>query len=527
MIREKYFEKMKETSREVDPLIVGAIEPLKNVNEELYDFITNIPAFKKRLEKREKLRPFLLRLAYELVGGKNWEKIAPVCASMELLNISTYIDNAVFDDKNDIADKEKTNYIISARVIRDIAEDLLNQSSKRYRNRLIELLREIDKHIYIAQFEDINQLRNYEKFDSFDTYLQKYLHRCEWITGRFMENICKIGAILSNGIEEQVKDLGEIGRSIGIIVQIINDIGDFVPPEEKVYDYEKVYQDQFSDIRHGKLTLPVYYALEYGSESDKEKIRRVLGNNESNNGEMIDVVKVLVDTGAIEYAKNLAKEYTKKTKNLLKGFEKSEARDQLNILSIMSRTNKYLARIKEKFGESKVKKEYLVLVDENDNPKGKEEKIKAHEEGKLHRAFSVFIFNSKGHLLLQKRAESKYHSGGLWSNTVCSHPRPDESLIKAPHRRLKEEMGFDCELKKAFKFHYKVVFDNDLTENEIDHVFIGEYDGDVKINKDEASDYKWISLTKLKREFIENSNQYTVWLKIAIKKYLEMKGKNI
>lgn len=167
--------------------------------------------------------------------------------------------------------------------------------------------------------------------------------------------------------------------------------------------------------------------------------------------------------------------------------------------------------------------EKVILVNTKNNPLGAQEKLQTHIDGDLHRAFSIFVFNSKGRLLLQKRAKSKYHSGGLWSNTVCSHPKPNESLIKASHRRLKEEMGFDCPLKKSFKFHYKIIFDNGLIENEIDHVFIGEYNGKIKINKNEASDYKWMSLTELKKDFIENSDQYTVWLKMALKNYLKKK----
>ncbi len=176
----------------------------------------------------------------------------------------------------------------------------------------------------------------------------------------------------------------------------------------------------------------------------------------------------------------------------------------------------------------KSNKEYVILVDGNDKFIGTEEKIKAHKKGKMHRAFSIFIFNSKGELLIQKRAGTKYHSGGLWSNTTCSHPKPEQSLTKSAHRRLKKEMGFDCPLEKAFKFHYQIVLDNDLIENEIDTVFIGKYDGDVKLNENEASDYKWISIERLNEEFIFNNNKYTAWLKIALKKYLEMKKqKNI
>lgn len=161
----------------------------------------------------------------------------------------------------------------------------------------------------------------------------------------------------------------------------------------------------------------------------------------------------------------------------------------------------------------------VILVNTKDKKIGAKEKLQAHINGDLHRAFSIFVFNPKKELLMQKRADSKYHSAGLWSNTTCSHPKPGESLIKACHRRLKEEMGFDCPLKRAFEFHYNFVFDNGLMENEIDHVFIGEYKGKVKLNKNEVSDYKWISLKDLKKEIKENPRKYSIWLKIILEKF--------
>ena len=142
--------------------------------------------------------------------------------------------------------------------------------------------------------------------------------------------------------------------------------------------------------------------------------------------------------------------------------------------------------------------EYILTVDEKDNVTGKGEKMKVHREGKLHRAFSIFVFNSKSELLLQKRAKSKYHSGGLWTNTCCSHQRDGETLEKAVHRRLKEEMGFDCELKEVFTFTYRVKFDDGLIENEYDHVFFGKFDGKPEPNPEEVDDWKWISLEELR-----------------------------
>ncbi len=164
--------------------------------------------------------------------------------------------------------------------------------------------------------------------------------------------------------------------------------------------------------------------------------------------------------------------------------------------------------------------EKVVLVDENDKEIGTEEKIKTHREGKLHRAFSIFIFNSKDEVLLQKRAENKYHSGGKWANTCCSHPRPGENLQEAVHRRLKEELGFDVDLKEIFTFTYKVKFGNDLSEYEYDHVFIGTFDGEPKPNPEEVSDTRWIKLDELKNDIEENPDNYAYWLRACIDKVI-------
>jgi len=162
--------------------------------------------------------------------------------------------------------------------------------------------------------------------------------------------------------------------------------------------------------------------------------------------------------------------------------------------------------------------DYVILVDEKDREIGVEEKMRAHEKGLLHRAFSILILNPKCQMLLQKRASSKYHSGGLWTNACCSHPRPGEEINEAAHRRLKEEMGFDCELKEIDSFIYRASFKNGLTEHEYDHVFLGFYDGDVQINKEEADDYKWIDLKELREDIKKNPDAYTFWFKEIMKK---------
>lgn len=160
--------------------------------------------------------------------------------------------------------------------------------------------------------------------------------------------------------------------------------------------------------------------------------------------------------------------------------------------------------------------EEVILVDEQDREIGTMEKLAAHKLGKLHRAFSILVFNGKGELMLQQRARNKYHSGGLWTNTCCSHPRPGETAIEAGKRKLTQEMGFDCELTFSHKFIYKVELDNNLIEHEWDHVLIGSYDGTPNLNPEEALNWKFIALDSLQKDVAINPHLYTQWFKIIL-----------
>ncbi len=160
--------------------------------------------------------------------------------------------------------------------------------------------------------------------------------------------------------------------------------------------------------------------------------------------------------------------------------------------------------------------ELVTLVDKEDNVVGKEEKLSAHKEPKLHRAISILIFNSKGEMLIHKRADEKYHAPGLWTNACCSHPRPSESYEQAALRRLPEEMGFNCELEKTFKFTYYAEFTNGLAEYEMDQVFFGNYNGKIKPNPKEVSDYKWINVDELLKDIFYEPKKYTAWFKIIL-----------
>jgi len=174
-----------------------------------------------------------------------------------------------------------------------------------------------------------------------------------------------------------------------------------------------------------------------------------------------------------------------------------------------------------------MKEEEVILVNTNDEPIGTMPKMEAHEKAVLHRAFSVFIMNNKGETMLQQRAAHKYHSPLLWTNTCCSHQRVGESNIQAGKRRLQEEMGFSAELQEVTSFIYKAPFNNGLTEHELDHVMIGSYNGEPKINLDEVESWKWMKPADIKKDIEINPEIYTVWFKIIFEKFYTHINQNL
>jgi isopentenyl-diphosphate delta-isomerase len=161
----------------------------------------------------------------------------------------------------------------------------------------------------------------------------------------------------------------------------------------------------------------------------------------------------------------------------------------------------------------------IILVNTENNIVGYGEKMQVHRDGLLHRAFSIFVVNQKGELMLQKRAVEKYHSGGLWANTCCSHPLKDENFDETIHIRLMHEMGFDCELEAFFKFIYRAELDNDMIEYELDQVFIGDFEGEPNPNPEEVEDWQWIDIEFLKQDLEQNPAIYVYWLKAAFPEF--------
>lgn len=160
--------------------------------------------------------------------------------------------------------------------------------------------------------------------------------------------------------------------------------------------------------------------------------------------------------------------------------------------------------------------EHVILVDAEDNERGTMDKMEAHRKGVLHRAFSILLFDPSGRILLQKRSTNKYHSSGLWTNACCSHPLPGEGLEFATRRRLGEEMGIDIQPTYSHTFIYKAQLDKDLIEHELDHVFVGIFNGEPRINRSEVEDWKWVDLAWLREDMVKNPQIYTVWFKLIV-----------
>ena len=165
--------------------------------------------------------------------------------------------------------------------------------------------------------------------------------------------------------------------------------------------------------------------------------------------------------------------------------------------------------------------DYVILVNEEDEEVGVCEKLQAHLDGALHRAFSVFLFNDEGDLLLQQRQPDKYHSGGLWSNTCCSHPRPGELVEAAAHRRLQEEMGVTCALQRLFGFVYHSKLEHDLYEHEYDHVFVGRYNGVPVPNRAEVASWRWVQADALRKDIAARPDRYNYWFRLILDRVLE------
>ncbi len=324
MVGEDYFEVMKETSREADNLIEPCLGTVVEVARALP---------KSRLGK-PRLRGMLVKLGYEIAGGNDWRKVAPLCASYELLNCSSYVINWIFDEKGgDKEKRDKDNLIIGGFQLRETAEKILRE---RGLEDVVESLSRINRAIYRGQDLDLNVLTldNLSQFSSYGDFMAYYQRRCHWLSGEFYGQCLLNGSRISGNENQNLYDVGEI---LGSGLQVSNDLGDFALAERSVEVCEKPYKDQLSDLRQGKLTLPVY--LLATRTGICESGLKGLPPDEA--------IKLLHSTGTFQTCLDYLKHQRKRAKKALyEVFEKSDVRDLLATTLVIIHSNKFITNIK-------------------------------------------------------------------------------------------------------------------------------------------------------------------------------------
>lgn len=351
-----YFNFMRQTTYATEKLIVREIKKIEKIDRPLFKLISaNI--YGRIATKRPKIRPGLVRLGYEICGGKNWRKILPICAAVEILNVSTYTINRIFDEKGGKWDKNKINNNIIAGIIqREIASDLLNGAYNLVNygdfTKIKSLFDEINKITYFGQFKDLNFLRIKSKIPPFEKFIEDYKQRCDYFGGRFYKNCLLVGGILARGNRKQLSALQKFGELLGTSLQMVNDIGDFVPPNKKPYkEAFKYYQDQYGDLRLNKLTLPIYLMLQSANKNERKFILEQVSKKQTTLKDGYKLTNMLITSGALQKCRKLIKGYVNQEKKELKLFKKSIKKDLLSAMTSSVKSSIYW-KILKKFNKA-------------------------------------------------------------------------------------------------------------------------------------------------------------------------------
>jgi len=343
MLKDLYKKLMTKTSTEIGDIILSYLEPLKNEDTELYDICTEL--LLKKIGTFE-TRAYLMRFSFETCSGKKWTaKVKHACAAVELELASMYYTNRIFDEKGGKKILQKPNLqVIAAMITRDLASQALTYACSKldYQEfvKIKDIFDEINKILYIGQFFEIekNLYRDNMNLD-WDKMLGLYYKRNYGVNGSYFEKIAIIGGILGGGTKKQINALAEFGKNFGMVQQIINDIGDFVPPEHNLGTEEKLPEDAYSDIKHGKLTLPIIYTLIRGKDEEKKLLIKAL-KNQAAPDELLDITKILVNNGAIDYTKKIVLDFVRAAKTPLAIFDQ-KIKDLFEAMCFVAYTNRY------------------------------------------------------------------------------------------------------------------------------------------------------------------------------------------
>lgn len=451
-------------------------------------------------------------------ASQSWEDYIEIPIAIEMIMLWAYKTNRILDEKHGVySDKEiiKLN-VLQHDLMLSCIQDLIGAMSKKEDLFIIQ----IQKYIWqmLASLPYGFWVER-DKLDIQNSSLQNILLNWEeeYIKRNINFNLVYEYASLI-GYSLSVKNFNIIDVYVGFmpmklrfsnVGQMINDLGDF---SENTDLNVKSYQDMFSDIRNGIITFPVYKLI------NEKKVQSALENPliTKDSAWQNDIRELIIKN---DIHKELILLSFQSYNKLNDFFEKHIVNNNPILLKTfgMLINNKYFNQ-EVLLNTSPFFRNMVCLCNENGKELGTYEKIAAHKEGRLHKAFSILVFNKNREVLLQKRAKEKYHSGGLWSNTCCSHQISGDSLTSVAVRRLKEEMGFACELREDFTLLYKLDVGNGLIEHEYNNVLLGEYDGPISPNQEEVEEYKWIKLDDLVNEIRTKPEDYTEWFKVILEK---------
>lgn len=345
MDKNEYFRLMRETSDITDQIILESID--QRYTGSLHELVVQLPR-KRARSGRPKLRPAMFRFSYELAGGEDWTQFVHLASAVEMMNLSTYVLNYVLDEKGgDKPKHQRNNECMASMILRELAQHmLLDNVAELGFDTFVDIDRrmsEINRWTSgFGQFLDGNSLGRAD--DQFD---DDYVLRCEGLTGRFMQYVCEIGALAAGSPVKYVYHLGRFGKAYGIVVQILNDVGDFMPPDIARHSVGKVHQDQYADIKHGCLTFPSYVVLTEGNSEERATVLRVQEDADASLADCIAVSRAFMRLDGVSRTKEYLKSHALQAAEALICFPKSEARDFLTTALSVWRNNKVYRALQE------------------------------------------------------------------------------------------------------------------------------------------------------------------------------------
>ena len=494
----------------------------KKLNEYFSHFCENYPQYGAIKEDYTKKPIHLNGVQFYagFVSGpfENWEDYMEIAIAIEIVMLWAYKTKYILDKKQETWDKEEnvTQAVLEHDLMLSCIHDLLDAyagKELRYGDKIRTLINEMLAKLSYGFWVEKTKLNihNLSEADVLFDWQANYMARNNSLNLVY-DYAPLIGFALSGGnfeiINDYIKAIPAEFR-FSHASQIISDLGNF---GEELDKNARSNQDVFSDIRNGIVTFPIFKLI------DKEQIKEALANGEITKGKVWQnkIRKIILESDVNKEAIQIAAKSYDMHKNFFESYLSDPSQMLLRIFGMLI-NNKYFNQ-KIVFDESPLLRSLVVLCDKRGKESGTYDKLRAHKEGLMHKTFSIFVYNSKGEHLVQKRSDHQPHSVGLWSNTYSSHCISGEKLLVTAKRKLKEELGIEADLEKRFSFAYKIDTDSGLTEQVYDTVLIGKYDGEVTLNPKESKEARWMNIEDLANDIKINPRTYTDWFKIILER---------